>query len=592
MRNLAGSTSPNGRSFGAPFVASPAEPLQTSYCLVNEDDLNASVERPPRTSQMYPIPSCRKPSPARCPETRSRGRSTTEDAAHSGEPRSPTRMEGGIFRRESTQTVKPTDSGLTTQTSSLVPQDRSTEHSEQQLIMPLITLPDRRPFTEIGKALGGLKILVAGAQGTGKTALIRAILQCCEHIVQRFEAHRSIREHDAPPTMVDAVRDDASELCQDYELDTQYDKNICFVDTPGHGPDLNPPDCISLVRGYIESHLTPHLSSAAADADMLKLLSASGGSIVSTVLYLISPTGKFNLWGPPFDLLTQRLTGNTVGLTREDMQVLLALQQVTNIIPVISHADTLSVEEVASVKEAVAQQLAENYVRPFTFSNSGVPEGTVAVYAISSSPGSEFDLTDASLLVNSEYIQPLVTTDLARLVDDIFCPNGASWLRHSAAKAYLEWRKRHTQYGYGMDLCLAPRLSIHDLAPAGGILRWRRDIGSSRTEDELLDDWAAALRRSLSNNVIRNANLLQLTHPADMTVARRREGKAARRARMAQPKTHQDPLGLLQILGSIKHRGQTIVEVVGTVGVLGTFGVWMWYAGAWSLEERNVEEGQ
>lgn len=312
---------------------------------------------------------------------------------------------------------------------------------------------------------------------------------------------------------------------------------------------------------------------------MLRLLSASGGSIVSTVLYLISPTGKFNLRGPPFDLFTQRLTGNTAGLTREDMQFLLALQQVTNIIPVISHADTLSVEEVASVKEAVAQQLAENHVRPFTFSNSGVPEGTVAVYAISSSPGSEFDLTDASLLVNSEYIQPLVTTDLARLVDDIFCPNGASWLRHSAAKAYLEWRKRHTQYGYGMDLCLAPRLSIHDLAPAGGILRWRRDIGSSRTEDELLDDWAAALRRSLSNNVIRNSNLLQLTHPADMTVARRREGKAARRARMAQPKTHQDPLGLLQILGSIKHRGQTIVEVVGTVGVLGTFGVWMWYAG-------------
>jgi hypothetical protein len=264
------------------------------------------------------------------------------------------------------------------------------------------------------------------------------------------------------------------------------------------------------------------------------------------------------------------------------MQFLLALQQVTNVIPVVSHADTLSVEEVASIKETVAQQLEDNYVRPFTFSTSGTPEGTVAVYAISSSPGSEFDLTDASLLVNSEYIQPLVTTDLARLVDDIFCPNGASWLRHSAGKVYLEWRRRHTQYGYGMDLCLAPRLSIQDLAPAGGILRWRRDIGSSRTDEELLEDWAAALRRSLTNNGVQNAQLLRIAHrPSDLAVARtRRHGKGgSRRLKMAEPKTHQDPLGLLEILGTIKSRGQTIVEVVGTVGVLGTFGVWMWYAG-------------
>lgn len=28
---------------------------------------------------------------------------------------------------------------------------------------------------------------------------------------------------------------DASEPYQDPELDTQFDKNICFVDTPGHG---------------------------------------------------------------------------------------------------------------------------------------------------------------------------------------------------------------------------------------------------------------------------------------------------------------------------------------------------------------------
>lgn len=633
MRNLAGSTSPNGRGLVAPFATPQAEPLQASYCLVSEEDMNASVERRPR-SQTYTIPTRRKLSPAKSSEEM-RGRSQNDNEKLPSEPRSPTQAEGGTFRRESTQTVKPGDPGLTTRpsntrsssvlspsvpegsvaisdiscsiphrdspvasfseypfshapsglgemdTSSLVHQDQPIEYSEQRLIMPLITLPDRRPFTETGKAIGGLKILVTGAKGTGKTSLIRAILQCCEHIVhvgqtkdvligrnlpnyprlRRGESDFRLTEVYAStmprPPWWTPCEDEASEPCQDYETDTQFDKNICFVDTPGHGVDSNLSDCISLVRDYIESHLTPHLSSAAADADMLKLLSASGGSLVSSVLYLISPKG----------------------ITKEDMQFLSALQQVTNVIPVVSHADILSVEEVASIKETVAQQLAENYVRPFTFSNAGAPEGTVDVYAISSSPGSEFDLTDASLLVNSEYIQPLVTTDLARLVDDIFCPNGASWLRHSAAKVYLQWRKRHTQYGYGMDLCLAPRLSVQDIAPAGGILRWRRDVDSSRTDDELLDDWAAALRRSLSNNGVQNTNLLQLTHPANMTVARRRHSRSSRRLRLTEPKLHQDPLGLLQILGTIKNRGQTVVEVVGTVGVLGTFGVWMWYAG-------------
>jgi hypothetical protein len=36
---------------------------------------------------------------------------------------------------------------------------------EHQLIMPSLTMPDRRPFTERGKSMGRLKILVAGRKG-------------------------------------------------------------------------------------------------------------------------------------------------------------------------------------------------------------------------------------------------------------------------------------------------------------------------------------------------------------------------------------------------------------------------------------------
>jgi hypothetical protein len=38
----------------------------------------------------------------------------------------------------------------------------SSDSVEHQLIMPSLTMPDRRPFTERGKSMGRLKILVAG----------------------------------------------------------------------------------------------------------------------------------------------------------------------------------------------------------------------------------------------------------------------------------------------------------------------------------------------------------------------------------------------------------------------------------------------
>lgn len=241
----------------------------------------------------------------------------------------------------------------------------------------------------------------------------------------------------------------------------------------------------------------------------------------------------------------------------------------TNVIPVVSHADTLSVTEVAAIKDAVTQELVENNVRPFTFSVSGAPDDTPPVYAVSTLPGAEFDLTDASLLVNSEYLQPLVTTDLARLVDDIFCADGASWLRHSAAKVYLNWRRRHVQFGYGLDLCRAPKLTIGGFPPSS--FPW----GDARSNETLLDDWAAALRRSLDNNAWnwRSSELVQVSRPSDLAVVRRREG--SRRAEVA---AHQDPLGLLRMLGGVKNHGQAVTEIAVTLGTMGAFGFYMWKA--------------
>ncbi|SPO02718.1 uncharacterized protein DNG_05393 [Cephalotrichum gorgonifer] len=630
MRNLS-STSPGDPDgcFGVSASSTP-EALQMSYCLVNEDEMDASIQRRPQP-RSHISPSRSKPSPT-LSHSNPKNPSQDGDAVVPAEPGSPRSSAGGnAFRRESTQTVRPVHSGLALpptsthrQASSVftpsVPDgsvgisdiscsasrhnspvasfseyplsrvtsfhandgiidaaDRYPDHSEHELVMPVMTITHRRPFTETGKSIGGLKILVAGSKGAGKSSLIRAILQCCEHIVH-VEPKKDVpgtrlnnSRHDTteklvPESQISEIHastmprppwwtpcDEGSAESKDPTfVDTVLDPNICFVDTPGHENPTMLPQVISLAREYIESHLRPHLSSSVADSDMLRMLGGNGGSLVTGVLYLISPAG----------------------ISKEDTTFLSALQQVTNVIPIVSHADTLSVEEVAAIKEAVAQELADNGVHPFTFSVSGTPDDTPPVYAVSSLPGAEFDLTDASLLVNSEYLQPLITTDLARLVDDIFCPDGASWLRHSAAKVYLQWRRRHSQFGYGMDLCLAPKVTT-DGWPLTGGFPW----GGRRSGEELLDDWAAALRRSLSNSAseARGTELLRLPRPSSLAVARTRHDRPRRSKGGCAP--HQDPLGLLRILGGISNNGQAIVEVVGTVGVLGTFGMWMWKAG-------------
>lgn len=43
--------------------------------------------------------------------------------------------------------------------------NRGHDNSIPQLIMPSLTVPRRRPFSEVGKSLGKLKIMVSGRNG-------------------------------------------------------------------------------------------------------------------------------------------------------------------------------------------------------------------------------------------------------------------------------------------------------------------------------------------------------------------------------------------------------------------------------------------
>ena len=151
--------------------------------------------------------------------------------------------------------------------------------SAPQLVMPSIKMPSRRPFTDDGKRMGRLKVLIAGDSGVGKTSLIKAIVQSCEHVVHvdpitpsallgasamSGSAHTAVsgspgggrrgRKQSARVSLSGTSQiteiyastkpypewwsegDDFGVLRRRKSLgDAVLDRNVCFVDTPGYG---------------------------------------------------------------------------------------------------------------------------------------------------------------------------------------------------------------------------------------------------------------------------------------------------------------------------------------------------------------------
>src|SRR3989337_1148372 len=147
------------------------------------------------------------------------------------------------------------------------------------------------------------------------------------------------------------------------------------------------------------------------------------------------------------------------------------LSALTNVIPIIAKSDTLSPSEVVAVKTSILARLQTTSIKPFFFGKP-VEDALLAVqglpivassqhdptttpeptqypfnvptypYAISTNLGQDMDTMDASLLMSPDYVQPLVPSELACLVNQVFDPESMAWLRHSAAKKFLAWRRR------------------------------------------------------------------------------------------------------------------------------------------------------
>jgi hypothetical protein len=153
----------------------------------------------------------------------------------------------------------------------------------------------------------------------------------------------------------------------------------------------------------------------------------------------------------------------------KDVEFMQRLSNLTNVIPVIAKADTLSSTEIAAVKTSILARLQTTSIKPFLFGKA-LDDALLAVqglsvtssssnftttepeqypfpnptypFAISSTPGLDTETMDASLLMSPDYVQPLIPSELSALVTQVFEPENIAWLRHSAGKKFLSWRHR------------------------------------------------------------------------------------------------------------------------------------------------------
>ncbi|ORY08690.1 Septin-domain-containing protein [Clohesyomyces aquaticus] len=356
-----------------------------------------------------------------------------------------------------------------------------------QLVMPSIQMPARRPFTAKGKAMGKLKVLIAGDSGLGKTSLIRSIVQLCEDIVHVDPLSTSQPLSQSPPPPKSRTRrqrvEDAGtskivEVCASTKAyphwwtdleesrvlrrrksfsDTVLERNLCFVDTPGYSKSSSRSEEMHQVVEYVQSLLYRNAESGSLeDSELLSIISGNGGVQVDVVLYLLSPCHDIS----------------------KDVEQMQRLSALTNVIPIIARSDTLSPSEIVAIKTSILARLQTTSIKPFFFGQA-IDDALLAVqgltvtttssmtssdltqypfnipthpYAISTTPGPDTDTMDASLLMSPDYVQPLLPSELVTLVGQVFDPESIAWLRHSAAKKFVAWRRRMKLSGESFTL--------------------------------------------------------------------------------------------------------------------------------------------
>lgn len=319
------------------------------------------------------------------------------------------------------------------------------------------------------------------------------------------------------------------------------------------------------------------------------------------------------------------------GVKASDIEYLRRISALTNVVPILAHADKMSDEQRRSLKANILSELNAASIRPFMFglSTEGALQSSrpTVPYAISTANGKDNENMDASLLMSPDYVQPLVESELVSLVEQILEPDTMSWLRHSAVKKYVQWRKKSTPTDRPQSLyrplnASTSLISSQTFNASVGVTAsyaLARITDHTQREERLaqvrLANWAADLQRSLQNErfrfeaLARNDRTVWLTERLgecvqDGTIVpisgphssaashnqgvlvKQGVGAYSPRRRMGKAIDPHDPLGLLQLSEDMKRRGKVALQVVSGFGIIG--GLAFWVARMWHTSDGET----
>lgn len=508
----------------------------------------------------------------------------------------------------------------------------SMQDSAPQLIMPSIKMPSRRPFTERGKSLGRLKVLIAGDSGVGKTSLIKSIVQTCEDIVHVDPLSPNIPSIDPISSRKSKSKPSSANIRSTNKItevyastkpyptwwsdieetkvlrrrksvgDTVLERNLCFVDTPGYSHGMSRMESIESVLKYVEAQFNkPFADTVGSQGDFVSLLSGSGGVMVDVVFYMIAQD-----------------------LKDEDIIFLQRLAALTNIVPLIAKSDTLSPEETEALRRSIFEKLQHADIRPFAFDG----EAAIAThpYTVCAAPSDDNDNMDASMLMSPQYVRPLIPSELANLVQQVFDQDNIACMRHLAARKLVRaqgskaltipslFPRPTPSPAHSRPLAsvtsttYSPTTSQAIVSYSNGMSPYAQSRIADHTQQEeklaqiRLARWAGELQRSLQNEraryeaISRGERAVWLTEKIgeciddgslvptqDSSLAARTEkGLEATKLELPRLSGHRglldpgDPLGLLRWNEVMKRKGWIAFQVVGSVGILGAMAVWVW----------------
>lgn len=302
------------------------------------------------------------------------------------------------------------------------------------------------------------------------------------------------------------------------------------------------------------------------------------------------------------------------------MAFLQRLAAITNVIPLIAKSDIQSFEEIEILRRSI-DKLQDSEIKFFTLKS----DNHTQPYTVCSATADDDETMDASTLMSPEYVQPLMPSELAILVEQVFNPEKMTCLRHLAAKKFVQAQGSKI-FSMPIPYSRSTLNTLHDhptasprsTAPssnmsrtmvpyAGGISPYAQARISDHTQQEerlaqiRLAKWAGDLQRSLQNEraryeaIARGERAVWLTERLGETVnegavvakegsaltARTEKGTMPTKGDVGRVAGHRgfldagDPLGLLRWNEAMKRRGWIAFQVLGGFGILTAMSVWI-----------------